>query len=435
MLLMKATPLHYYGDAAQYDYENNMFGHPFNDLSLVQSKTTEPLGAGAYQFVKYENRVVYFESNPLFFLGEPQTKLVQFKETQDSEYIAGIATGTIDGANISGSKQNFDDIASYNSNKEITGDVMSTFKVDNRGYGYIGINADTVLVGTEPNSEASKNLRKGLATVIAVYRDVAYDSHYGEAASVIQYPISNTSWAAPQPTDPGYKIAFSQDVDGNPIYTADMGSEDKYVAAIEAAKAYFVAAGYTLDEATGMLTAAPEGAKLTYELIIPGGGTGAHPSFALVTDASNALATIGMTLKINDPADTSILWDTLDTGKQELWCAAWQSTIDPDMYQVYHSSGIIGKGGSDSNHYHIADAELDQLIVDARRSDDQAYRKEVYQAALDIIVDWAVEIPAYQRQNSTVFSSERVVIDTVTHDITTFYDWNAEIEKLQMAAK
>ena len=34
------TPMHYYGDAAQYDYEKNMFGHPFNDLSIVQAKTT-----------------------------------------------------------------------------------------------------------------------------------------------------------------------------------------------------------------------------------------------------------------------------------------------------------------------------------------------------------------------------------------------------------
>ena len=34
-------------------------------------------------------------------------------------------------------------------------------------------------------------------------------------------------------------------------------------------------------------------------------------------------------------------------------------TIDPDMYQVYHSTNIVGKGGTDSNHYHIADTDLD----------------------------------------------------------------------------
>jgi hypothetical protein len=52
-----------------------------------------------------------------------------------------------------------------------------------------------VNVAGETGSEASKNLRRGLATILAVYRDVAVDSYYGEAASVINYPISNTSWA------------------------------------------------------------------------------------------------------------------------------------------------------------------------------------------------------------------------------------------------
>ena len=56
----------------------------------------------------------------------------------------------------------------------------------------------------------------------------------------------------------------------------------------------------------------------------------------------------------------------LNAGTQEMWVAAWGSTIDPDMYQVYYSGNIVGlPGSSESNHYHIQDAELDQLILDA----------------------------------------------------------------------
>ncbi len=426
------APLHYYGDKAQYDYENNMFGHPYGDLSIVEAKSANPLGAGPYKFVKYDNRIVYFDANEGFFLGAPLTKELQFKETSQSEIVPAIETGTIDAGSLSGSKTGYESIASYNSNKEISGDVITTDRVDNRGYGYVGINADTVLVGSDPASPASKDLRKALATIIAVYRDVAYDSYYGDAASVINYPISNTSWAAPKPTDPDYKVAFSVDVEGNDIYTSDMTPDQKYEAALEAAKGFLKSAGYTFDEASGKFTEAPEGASMSYELIIPAGGQGDHPSFAVVTDASNALATIGITLKINDPADSNILWDSLDSGTQNLWAAAWQSTIDPDMYQVYHSSNIVGKNGSDSNHYHIADADLDTAIINARQSDDQDYRKQVYKTALDIVVDWAVEIPTYQRQNATLYSSQRVDLPTRTLDITTFYEWNAEIEHLKM---
>ena len=426
------TPLHYYGDAAQYDYENNKFGHPYGDLSLVQAKTTQPMGAGPYKFIKYENRICYFEANENYYKGAPKTEFVQFKETDEAEVVAGIATGTIDAGDMGGSKKRFEEIAGYNSNGEITGDKIATTKVDFLGYGYIGINAATVSVDGDPASAQSKALRKAIATVLAVYRDVANDSYFGESARVINYSISNTSWAAPQPTDEGYQVAFSTDVSGNEIYSAGMTAEQKYAAALQAAVGYFRAAGYTVDKETGKLVAAPEGAKLWYEALIFASGTGDHPSFAILTDAAAALATIGFELKIDDVADSAVLSDTLNAGFQEIWCAGWQATIDPDLYQVYHSSGILGNGGSDSNYFSINDPALDQLIVDARKSDDQAYRKAVYKQCLDLIADWAVEVPVYQRQNCTVFSAERIDLSTLTPDMTTHWDWLKEIEKVEM---
>ena len=431
ILGIQVAPKHYYGDGT-YDYEANNFGHPYGDLSCVSAKMDAPMGAGAYKFIKYENRVVYYEANENYFLGAPVTKNFQFKETNSAEVCNAVQTGTVDGgSDVNGSKPNFEMLRSFNSNGELVGDVVTTYSVANLGYGYIGMNADTVNVAGEPASEASKNLRKAIATVMAVYRDVAFDSYYGDAASVINYPISSTSWAAPQATDEGYKVAFSVDVNGNDIYTADMDAPAKYAAAIEAAKGFFAAAGYTFDDA-GMMTAAPEGAKMSYEVIIPADGIGDHPSFAILTDAKNALATIGFELKINDPADSNILWDSMDAGVHELWCAAWGSTIDPDMYQIYHSSNVVGEGGSDSNHYHIRSAELDQMILDARTSDDQAYRKEVYRACLEEIMDWAVEIPAYQRQNIALSSTIRVDTDTVTPDVTTYWGWLNDAQLIQM---
>ena len=430
ILGIQIAPLHYYGDGT-YDYDANNFGHPYGDLSCMQDKLDKPMGAGPYKFLKYENRVVYYEANEHYFQGTPVTKNFQYKETNSAEDISAIQTGTADGgSDVNGSKANFEMLRGFNSNGELVGDVVTTYSVANLGYGYIGINADTVNVAGEPASEASKNLRKAIATVMSVYRDVAFDSYYGDAASVVNYPISSTSWAAPQATDEGYKVAFSVDVNGNDIFTADMDAQAKYAAALEASKGFFEAAGYTFEN--GVMTAAPEGAKMSYEVIIPADGIGDHPSFAILTDAKNALATIGFELKINDPADSNVLWDATDAGIHEMWCAAWSSTIDPDMYQVYHSSNIVGEGGSDSNHYHIRSADLDQMILDARTSDDQAYRKEVYRACLDEIMDWAVEIPAYQRQNIALSSSIRVNTDTVTPDVTTYWGWLAEANLIQM---
>ncbi len=430
VLGITVTPMHYYGDVNKWNPENGQYGFDFNDLSIQKSKTEVPRGAGAYVFESYKDKVVTFKANENWYKGKPIIETIKFKETAAAEVATALKTGDADCGEMTGSRTRFEEVAGINPEGEITGSIITTNKVDNLGYGYIGLNADTINVGGNPSSAESKALRKAIATVLAVYRDVSFESYYGEAASVIQYPISNTSWAAPQASDPDYKIAFSEDPQGNTIYTASMSADDKYAAALEASLAWFEAAGYTV--ADGKLTAAPEGAKLDYEVIIPGDGQQDHPSYNVLSMAREAFETIGFTLIINDPADSNVLWNALDSGEQEMWCAAWGSTIDPDMYQVYHSNNIVGKGGTDSNHYHLADAQLDQLIMDARTSDDQSFRKTVYKQCLDIIVDWAVEIPAYQRQNCVVFSTERINLDTLTPDITTFWGWMNDIEKLEM---
>ncbi len=431
ILGISITPMHYYGDPEKYDYENNMFGFEFGDLSKQESLTATPMGAGPYKFIKYDNRVVYFEANPYYYRGCPKISEIQFRETASNEVVTAIETGAADAGEMSYNKTRYEEVMTYNGNGEMTGPVITSSLVDNLGYGYIGINASTVNVAGAPGSDASKNLRRALATVLAVYRDVAIDSYYGEAAAVINYPISNTSWAAPQPTDEGYKVAFSTDVNGEPIYTAEMTQEEKYVAAEQAALGFFEAAGFTVED--GKVTAAPEGAKLSYELIVPGDGIGDHPAFAIITGARDSLAKIGMELVINDPADANILWQSLDSGQQELWTAAWGSSIDPDMYQIYHSSNIVGlEGSTEDNHYHITDEELDQLIIDARKSDDQNFRKAVYKEALEKVIEWAVEIPTYQRKNVVIFSTERINIDTLTPDITTFWGWMNDLELVEM---
>ena len=425
------APLHYYGDASLYDYDNNSFGFTKGDLSSVRAKTTQPMGAGPYKFVKFENGVVNFEANDLYFQGAPKTKYINFLETQEADKLNGVVTGTIDITDPSFSKDVVAAVESANGGT-LNGDVITVNTVDNLGYGYIGMCSKVMNVGGEPDSEASKNLRKAFGTIFSVYRDVAIDSYYGERASVINYPISNTSWAAPQPTDDGYKVAFSVDVDGNDIYTSDMTAEQKYEAAKQAALGFFEAAGYTVED--GKLTAAPEGAALEYELWIPGDGVGDHPSFMVCTLASDALKSIGMNLIINDLTNSSDLWTALDAQSVAMWAAAWGATVDPDMYQIYYAD--VANGGANaggSNYmYAIADEELDQLILDARASTDQTFRKAMYKACLDIVIDWAVEIPVYQRQNAIIFSTERVNMDTVTPDITTFYGWMAEVQNIEL---
>jgi len=430
-LAVAIAPLHYYGETDKYDYDNNKFGFDKGDLSHVRSVTTQPLGAGPYVFKKFENGVVSFEGNDSYYLGAPKTKNVQFLESQDQDKLNGVVTGTIDITDPSYSVDTVKAIQEENSNGEVSGDKIITNTVDNLGYGYLGISANCVNVGGEPGSDASKALRKAFATVFSRYRDVTVDSYYGETASVINYPISNTSWAAPQKTDADYQIAFSKDVEGNDIYTSDMDDAAKDEAALNAALGFFEKAGYTV--ADGKVTAAPEGAKLDYEVWIPADGAGDHPSFMMLNLASDALKKIGITLNVKDLANSADLWTGIESESCPMWCAAWGATPDPDMYQVYYSGVKSGKEPGGSNYmYDIADPELDEMILDARTNMDQSYRKTVYKSCLDTIIDWAVEVPVYQRQNAIIYSPERINADTFTPDVTTYYPWLSEIDKVEL---
>ena len=421
------APLHHYGDVSKYDYDNNKFGFDKGDLSGVKAKTTEPLGCGPYIFKSYENGVVTMEANPTYFLGEPKTKTILFKEGEDADYVPGIVTGTYDLAVPSISEETLNAITDANSNGELTGDTLTTILVDYRGYGYLGINADLVNIDGDPGSEESKALRKGFMTVLAVYRDTVINSYYGDRAAVIQYPISNTSWAAPQPADEGYRAAYSVDADGNDIFDSSMNDEQKYDAALKAAVTFFEKAGYTFD-ADGKVVSAPAGAPESYEILIPGNGKQDHPTYGIATAASKALETIGIKLTVND-VGSSVWNNALEGNTAQMWVAAWQSTADPDMYQVYHSSNAHGKG-TNSNHYQVDDPALDALIIDGRTSADTEYRKSVYKQAMEIIMDWGVELPVYQRKDCTVASTIRVDCDTLPKDMTPYWGWKAEIETL-----
>ena len=109
-----------------------------------------------------------------------------------------------------------------------------------------------------------------------------------------------------------------------------------------------------------------------------------------------------------------------------MWCAAWSTTPDPDMFQIYHSEG--GSAG----HYNIKEPELDELVMEARTSTDQTYRKAVYKEALDYVVDYAVEIPVYQRQEGIVYSTARIDTNSWVKDSTSYWNYRSEINTIAL---
>lgn len=428
--MVPITPLHIYGEARAYDYENHQFGFNRGDLSKVQSQSDKPVGAGPYIFLGHDDGVISFEANPYYYKGEPKTKFLEFIETDQDDMVSGIRNDRFDISEPAYSKAIADEVENYDDNGAIAVNDLDSVVYDDLGYGYIGLNAATVNVGGLAGSEASKNLRRALATVLAAGRTAAIDAYFGDSARIIEYPISSTSWAAPQSADEGYQYAYTKDLHGEPIYASNMSDDEQTKATLQAATDYLLAAGFTSED--GIFTGAPEGAKLEYEVVVPGNGKGDHPSYAIVKNAADLLSEIGITLTILDTENPGEVLEKLHSGSVELWCAAWEGSIDPDLHQIYHSSNVAGSGGTGFNYYHITDDRLDELILTARTNSDRVFRREMYREALEIVLEWAVEVPVYQRQQINLFSLERIDVQTVTTNQTSFYDWLSEIHNIEM---
>jgi peptide/nickel transport system substrate-binding protein len=126
----------------------------------------------------------------------------------------------------------------------------------------------------------------------------------------------------------------------------------------------------------------------------------------------------------------------LSTGSLEVWAAAWGSTVDPDMHQVYHKNSTATsvyawgyreiKGNQSKYAYEFGKInELSVIIDDARSIMDQDARKPMYEEAMRIVLDLAVEMPVYQRK--TLYAYNTNTIKGLTDEIN---DYTSPLEKI-----
>lgn len=349
------------------------------DIALVKEKNGAPMGAGPYQFEKFENNVVSLKANDGYFRGKPHIERIKYQVVEDKNKVSGVIKGDYD-------------IAQPSASVEVLGKVKDAglhyALYDNLGYGYVGVNAERI---------PDINVRKGLLSLLN--RGPAIETYYGkELATVIERPMSRVSWAYPE--------------DAKAVYTYDEA----------AAKRYFEAAGYAQSTSGGKTVLQKDGKQLKVEIYVAELST--HPAGPILTNMKSAMDRLGAVLEIKD-VESSILFDTINAGGADMWVAAWQATNDPDLFQIYHSSGP-------SNHYRIRNTELDRLIVEARQTNDRGARQQTYARALDIIMENAVEMPIYQRKNMYIFNPKTVDIATLPENMTAYYTWQDEIEKIKM---
>lgn len=406
LIQIPIAPMAYYGNESKYDYAGHSFGFDPEDLGTVLAKSAQPMGAGPYVLHTFSDGTARLESNPYYYKGQPRITALTLMAV-DGDIPALISDGTIDLALCRDSVTLTDTLASG----------VSVLPVPTGSYGYIGIHGELVSVDGDPGSDASRYLRQALAIVLCEARDEAVSSFFGNAAAVIDAPISDISWAAPEAAStPAYALL----PDGSPIYTEGMDSEARRAEARKAALTCFEAAGYTVED--DMLTAAPSGASLSYTVCLDGAGTGDHPAYGLLEAAAAEFSSIGFTLSI---ADTPEAEAKIRAGEAALFCAAWELGAEPELFSRYHSLGL-------SNVYGISDPALDALLASAHTTLDVDTRRALYGSAMDVVLDWAVEVPLYRRSSLLLYASNRLDSAAFPQDLTVWWNWTDAIEALSL---
>lgn len=464
---LSIAPMYYYSDAehiAKFDYTENFgveYGNQdwYTDVVKDQEKTGVPVGAGPYAAsndsvngVNYEagnlpargefhaNNMIYFQSNPYYVGGEPLIKKLRYSIQPSSALLNNLYTNNIDFVEPNAKKETFNELderkaAGTQGSLNVDYETVATL-----GYGYIGINAGLV---------PSLYVRQAIMHSINTQEIVNY---YGSHAEPIYRSMSKESWAYPEQATSYYPYVgdpIPENLDVvNPEYKAyvtglglkagDKMTKEQQVGFIN----YLVKdIGRYSDGGNGILADNQGNSlKITFTIV---GADSDHPAFGPLMQAAaflNKDVTGWQVQAKNDPDGLR----KLNQGSLSVWAAAWSSSIDPDMYQIYHKdskAGAVKNWGYTQilqnqsrypTEYRIIVNELSPLIDAARETNDERSRASIYSDCLDLVMQLAVELPVYQREDLFVYNRYKIDERTFFENPSSFKGLTANIHTVSL---
>lgn len=430
------APMHYYSDDGAGDEGewcvNNNYGVVFNSSSFMNdtvkapSKLGVPVGAGPYKASRetglgndlypgknefLNNNRVYYERNTYFDTldgvenGGPiqnaKVKYFQYKIVNSSVLLQSLEKNEIDVGTPNATTENL------NALNGATMSHLTSKMVWTNGYGYVGINAGKI---------ADVWLRRAIIKAMNTDMIMGYYKS-DDLASIIYRPMSIQSWAYPDSattysgtTLDNYDVDYIYDGTGREIVS--MLAEHGYNVSADGSKVISGPNGHSIEEMTFTIA----------------GESDDHPAYQMFKNAQEVLKKIGIT--VNVKTDQFAL-KKLASGQLTVWAAAWGSTIDPDMYQVYHKDSTAGSTlnwgyreiKADRAKYGYENQVIDELsalIDQGRATTNQNTRKTTYWEALDLVMELAVEMPTYQRRDLTVYNKNKIDTNTLNQNPTAF---------------
>ena len=399
------APQHYYGEGAKtpVDIANNQFGVDFASFKfmteIIQSPRNIklPMGAGTYKCSDsnnsdtpdasnfYKDNVVYFKANENFQtvgtgLCNAKIEKLRYQVVSSNNAINALKEGTVHFISPQMTTLNYKELTAMESKGFVK---MST---DQLGYGYIGVNAKHV-----------NNLYVRRAIMCAMNTALSIGYYEAGTASQVMWNMSKVSWAYPKGEDANYN---GKDYPQYGTFDKDQAVEN-------------------IQLNMQLANVAPGDGQLKLTFTIAGSTLQDHPAYAVFRDAAALLNSLGWEVQV--VCDTQAL-TKIATGSLQVWAAAWGSSLDPDMYQVYHKNSTATSVKAWGYDYLLASGtqeersildNLSELIDQGRETNDKNERSRIYKEAMGYVLDLAVELPTYQRDVLYAYNANVLNTDTM----------------------
>ncbi len=370
-MAINIAPLHIYGDTAKWSPTQELspsFGFDKGNVSEILSRN-DSVGAGAYVLDDYDGVTAHFHRNDSFYQGAPICEKLDLVAMQGGNEMTSVAAG-------------YPDISRTDAKEDILnpqpGVELSLY--DSGEYGYIGINADNVKADKYGGSSSSKALRRAFAVIFASCANNAMT--VSGAAGDVYSPI----------------FAFPSDD------------------ALSEARELLKTAGYKMED--GKAVKPSDKGKLSYEILVPAG----HPAEAVAQSAKTMLESLGIELVITPMDDPARIWGLIKAGNVDMWSGVWPGETNASLYDKYSTDGKY------SYLYDVKMSDIDEAIDQASKQPSE----ELYDKARELIADFAVEIPLFERNSAYIFSSQTVDRSTIPDNMTAHYPLLREVAKIGM---
>ncbi|MCM1306443.1 MAG: ABC transporter substrate-binding protein [Bacteroides sp.] len=414
------------------------FGLEFGDSDFMtevvndSAKIGLPVGGGTYMALGgqnatektfFNNNIVNYERNPNFYtvFGNDESKnakikYMRYKVVESDQIVNSLTTGNIDYGEPS-AKQNNQDILK---NKGLVTDAIFT-----NGYGYVGINPRFI-----PDVNVRRAIIKALDTA-----SILQNYYKGGFAQKLYRPMSKSiSWAYPWGNDTDYTSKTREE--GGIGISGTSYEYDKTGQEIDRLLDEQYGGEYTKVDGVYERKNSLKGFgkyKLSYKFTIAGSSKD-HPAYSLFLNAAQILNAHGFDIKV---VTSQTALSDLSAGKLAVWAAAWSSSVDPDMYQVYHKESQASSvknwgyaqilGGTNPEAWSDEATVIEKLsiAIDNARSypdteEGREARAAYYEEALDWVMELACEFPIYQRKDLFAYQSGLLNPSTLPKKLSAF---------------